>query len=167
MLLNIFCVLVGFIGMEGVAWFSHKYLMHGLLWFLHRDHHEHGEKGFFERNDSFFLIFATPAIILFWFGVQAGLDYRFWLGVGITLYGFTYLLVHDVFIHHRFKGWRRSDFFYFRALRKAHSMHHKHLGKEDGECFGMLWVPTRYFKEALKTSKLLNEPKQQEESSTT
>jgi len=27
-------------------------------------------------------------------------------------------------------------------------MHHKHLGKEDGECFGMLWVPIKYFKEA-------------------
>ena len=29
-------------------------------------------------------------------------------------------------------------------------MHHKHLGKEEGECFGMLWVPMRYFKDALK-----------------
>jgi len=27
------------------------------------------------------------------------------------------------------------------------------LGKEEGECFGMLYVPMKYFREALKTSK--------------
>jgi beta-carotene 3-hydroxylase len=25
-------------------------------------------------------------------------------------------------------------------------MHHKHLGKDDGECFGMLFVPFKYFR---------------------
>jgi beta-carotene 3-hydroxylase len=28
-------------------------------------------------------------------------------------------------------------------------MHHKHLGREDGECFGMLWVPLKYFKKKI------------------
>ena len=28
-----------FITMEGVAWLTHKYIMHGLFWFLHEDHH--------------------------------------------------------------------------------------------------------------------------------
>ena len=27
-----------------------------------------------------------------------------------------------------------------------YKIHHKHLGKEDGECFGMLNVPNKYFK---------------------
>jgi beta-carotene 3-hydroxylase len=36
------------------------------------------------------------------------------------------------------------------ALRKAHKIHHKHLGKEEGECFGMLIVPPKYYKEAFK-----------------
>ena len=36
-----------FIFMEFVAWFTHKYVMHGLLWILHRDHHQ-GHEGFFE-----------------------------------------------------------------------------------------------------------------------
>jgi beta-carotene 3-hydroxylase len=36
------------------------------------------------------------------------------------------------------------------AIRKAHKVHHKHLGKEDGECFGMLVVPFKYYKEAKK-----------------
>ncbi len=29
---------------------------------------------------------------------------------------------------------------------RAHKIHHKHLGKEEGECFGMLFVPFKYFK---------------------
>ena len=72
----------------------------------------------------------------------------FWIGLGITLYGFTYFIVHDVFIHQRIKWFRRSDALYFKAIRKAHKVHHKHLQKEEGECFGMLWVPIQYFKEA-------------------
>ena len=30
-----------------------------------------------------------------------------------------------------------------------HKIHHKHLGKKDGECFGMLVVPFKYFKNKL------------------
>ena len=34
---------------EFTAWFNHKYIMHGPLWFLHKDHHKkitnHGLKG--------------------------------------------------------------------------------------------------------------------------
>jgi beta-carotene 3-hydroxylase len=39
---------------------------------------------------------------------------------------------------------------YFRGLRKAHKIHHKHQGKHPGECYGMLWVPLHYFKQALR-----------------
>ncbi|MFI0492282.1 MAG: beta-carotene hydroxylase, partial [Flavobacterium sp.] len=28
----------------------------------------------------------------------------------------------------------------------GHKVHHKHLGKQNGECFGMLFVPFKYFK---------------------
>ena len=38
-LLWIFIVLLTFVFMEFVAWFSHKYIMHGFLWSLHKDHH--------------------------------------------------------------------------------------------------------------------------------
>ena len=57
MLLNTLTVIVSFVMMEGVAWFTHKYIMHGILWSLHRDHHKKETYGFFERNDFFFLIF--------------------------------------------------------------------------------------------------------------
>ena len=137
--------------MEAVAWLTHKYVMHGLLWNLHEDHHKKNPSSFFEKNDYFFLIFAIPGIALLATGTfYAPLHGLFFAGLGITIYGFAYFMVHDIFIHQRFKIFRNSDNFYFRAIRRAHKMHHKHLGKEDGECFGMLWVPFKYFIEALK-----------------
>ena len=141
-------VLATFITMEGVAWAAHKYLMHGAMWYFHRDHHQH-EPGFFEKNDAFFLIFAVPSAWSIITGSIAG-DFRFWIGMGIAAYGLCYFLVHDVFIHRRFNWFRNAKHPYFAAIRKAHKVHHKHLNKEDGECFGMLWVPRRYFHEARK-----------------
>lgn len=149
---SILIVVATFFFMEFVAWFSHKYVMHGFLWSLHRDHHQVNRDHFFERNDFFFLIYALPGILLLFFGGEAGYDFRFWIGAGITLYGFAYFFVHDIFIHQRFKLMRNADSTYFRAIRKAHKVHHKHLEKEDGECFGMLLVPMKYFREASKAA---------------
>lgn len=143
---NILIVLLAFAGMEAVAWFTHKYIMHGLCWFLHKDHHHKHSPGFFEHNDFFFLIFALPGIVgLFW-GMQNNYNRAFWMGLGVSLYGLAYFLVHDIFIHQRFKIFRNTSNAYFRAIRRAHKVHHKHLDKEEGECFGMLWVPLKYFK---------------------
>lgn len=139
---------ITFVVMEGITWLTHKYVMHGFMWYFHDDHHQPQHK-VFEKNDFFFLIFATPSFLLMLFGAQSGFDWRFFLGLGIMLYGIAYFLVHDVLIHQRFSWFKRTDNIYFRALRKAHKVHHKHLGKEDGECFGMLFVPLKYFKEAV------------------
>ena len=136
--------------MEFMAWFTHKYVMHGFLWVLHRDHHQ-PHPGIFEKNDAFFLIFAVPSILLMFFGANQGVDFRFFIGLGILLYGGAYFFVHDLFIHQRAKVLRRSNNWYLRGLRKAHKVHHKHLDKPDGECFGMLIVPFKYFKEAKKS----------------
>ncbi len=151
--MNMLIVFLSFIAMEGVAWFTHKYIMHGLLWMLHKDHHKKESKGFFEHNDFFFLIFALPGVAGLLAGMQMNYNFLFWIGLGITLYGFAYFFVHDIFIHQRFKLLRNTDNFYFKAIRRAHKIHHKHLGKEQGECFGMLWVPFKYFR---KTNSLLD-----------
>ena len=149
MLLNIAIVLITFFIMEFVAWATHKYIMHGLLWFFHRDHHNKDHESWFERNDFFFLIFAIPGAGFMFYGLYgSAMTTFFYIGLGITLYGMAYFLVHDIFIHQRFRLFRRTDNTYFRAIRKAHKIHHKHLGKEDGECFGMLLVPWKYYKEA-------------------
>ncbi|NND08169.1 MAG: beta-carotene hydroxylase [Saprospiraceae bacterium] len=150
--MNYLIVLGTFIIMEGITWCTHKYVMHGFLWILHRDHHHKDHDHPLERNDAFFLIFGVPGFLLCLLGAQAGLDQPYlWIGIGITLYGIAYLMVHDIFIHQRLKIFRNSNNVYFKALRRAHKMHHKHLRKEEGECFGMLWVPIKYFKAARKT----------------
>ncbi|MES2567866.1 MAG: beta-carotene hydroxylase [Bacteroidota bacterium] len=150
--INTLIVLSVFFMMEGVAWIAHKYLMHGLLWFLHKDHHEPRYGKDYERNDSFFIIFATPAIVCFYTGFP-DFSSSFWIATGITLYGIAYFFIHDVFIHQRLKFLRNANGLYFKAIRKAHKVHHKHLTKDDGECFGMLWAPLKYFIEAKKNVK--------------
>lgn len=147
-LMNISLVVVAFLSMECVAWLTHKYLMHGLLWVLHRDHHRKEQQGFFERNDFFFLIFALPGIVCLVTGSAYGAPVALWIGIGITLYGFCYFLVHDIFIHQRFSLFRNTDNWYLKGIRRAHKMHHKHLDRHDGECFGMLWVPFKYYIES-------------------
>ncbi|OIQ40003.1 MAG: carotene hydroxylase [Bacteroidetes bacterium MedPE-SWsnd-G1] len=98
----------------------------------------------FEKNDAFFLIFAIPSIALFYFGSFPELNFLFFIALGILLYGITYFLIHDVLIHQRFKWFKKTKSKFLIGLRKAHKVHHKHLGKEDGECFGMLNVPNKY-----------------------
>ena len=146
--INIGIVLAAFIAMEAVAWLTHKYIMHGLFWFLHKDHHHKESEGFLEKNDFFFLIFAIPGIICLALGSFYGNNIALCIGIGITLYGACYFFVHDIFIHQRFKILRNANNWYFKAIRRAHKMHHKHINKEDGECFGMLWVPFKYFIES-------------------
>jgi beta-carotene 3-hydroxylase len=132
MWLYILVFVLTFFGMEFMAWFTHKYVMHGFLWSLHKDHHKKDHESWFERNDAFFIFYAVVSMIFFllW---QSGL---------------TYFLVHDIFIHQRFKLFRNANHKYARALRRAHKMHHKHIGKQDGECFGMLVIPWKYYKNA-------------------
>ena len=152
--MGVIITLCTFLCMEGVTWLTHRFIMHGLLWNLHEDHHNKNQDHFLEKNDYFFIIFAIPSMFLIGVGTfNPALSYLFNIGLGIAIYGFAYFLVHEIFIHQRFKLFTRSDNFYLRGIRKAHKMHHKHLGKEDGVCFGMLMVPLKYFKEALKTKR--------------
>jgi beta-carotene 3-hydroxylase len=132
--------------MEGVTWLTHKFVMHGFLWYLHEDHHQPGYNHVFEKNDAFFVIFAIPSIALFYFGLEPVLNFKFFIGLGILLYGMAYFFVHDILIHQRIKLFTNTKNNYLLALRKGHKVHHKHIGKEEGEVFGMLFVPLKYFK---------------------
>lgn len=144
--MNFLIVVTTFFIMEGITWMVHKYIMHGFLWMLHRDHHDHSNEGDLERNDYFFAIFAIPTIALMYYGTINNFNAYFYIAIGITLYGMAYFFVHDIFIHQRFKFLRDTQNPYLLAIRRAHKQHHKHTGKEMGECFGFLWVPVKYFK---------------------
>lgn len=132
--------------MEGFTWVVHKYIMHGFLWVLHKDHHDHSSPGNLEKNDYFFVIFALPTIALMYFGSLNNFNILFYIGLGIMLYGLAYFFVHDIFIHQRIKIFKHTKNPYFLALRRAHKQHHKHIDKYEGECFGFLFVPIKYFK---------------------
>ncbi len=145
-----------FLIMEGVTWLTHRFVMHGFLWYLHEDHHKKGP-GFFEKNDWFFVIFAIPSMLMIYFGTI-----RHWpslqaIGFGVMAYGFAYFMIHEVVIHQRFKWFTRSNNIYVRAIRWAHKMHHKHLEKEEGESFGMLMVHKKYWEKVRKDIKMLKQ----------
>ncbi|MBN8836610.1 MAG: sterol desaturase family protein [Sphingobacteriia bacterium] len=129
--------------MEGITWLTHKYIMHGFLWYLHKDHHQ-PQGHFIEKNDAFFLIFAIPSWLCIMLGLQHENHYAAAVGFGIALYGAAYFLIHEVIIHQRLKWFTRSNNRYVKAIRWAHKMHHKHLEKESGESFGMLVVAKKY-----------------------
>ncbi|HYJ64024.1 MAG TPA: beta-carotene hydroxylase [Parafilimonas sp.] len=145
--------LATFFSMEGITWLTHKYIMHGFLWYLHEDHHN-PKQNVFEKNDAFFIIFAIPS----WLCIMLGSMHSAWwvvsIGAGIALYGLAYFIVHDVIIHQRFKLFTRSNNKYVRAIRWAHKMHHRHINKEDGESFGMLFVAKKYWEKIKRDERL-------------
>lgn len=143
-MLYILITLATFCLMEPITWLTHRYVMHGFLWYLHEDHHQKGE-GFFEKNDAFFIIFAVPSWLCIMLGSMHGAYWVVGIGAGIAMYGFAYFLVHEIIIHQRFKLFTRSNNRYIKAIRWAHKMHHKHLNKEEGESFGMLLVAKKYW----------------------
>jgi beta-carotene 3-hydroxylase len=137
-------ILTGFAIMEFSGWFIHKYIMHGPLWKIHKTHHE-PSKSFFELNDLFSLLFGSIAIVLIFLGVD-GLDYRFWIGVGISLYGVLYFIIHDVLVHRRVKWFERPNNSFLLGIFRAHQAHHATNKKNDAVSFGLFIVPKKYFK---------------------
>ena len=133
-------LIVTFLCMEFMAWFSHKYIMHGFLWVLHKDHHKKDHKSWFERNDIFFIFYAvvSTSCVILWG------EFNFWpglpIGSGIFIYGLTYFFVHDIFIHRRIKIFNKPNSAYLKAVLFEHRKHHASQIKEDGEFFGMLFV---------------------------
>jgi beta-carotene 3-hydroxylase len=124
-------------GMELFAWAAHKYIMHGWGWNWHRDHHEPHD-GVMERNDLYALVFSLIVIAMFTAGGWWS-PLLWWIAMGITIYGFIYMLVHDGLVHQRFMRWvpRRG---YAKRLVQAHKLHHATVGKEGGVSFGFIFA---------------------------
>ncbi|MBT8234281.1 MAG: fatty acid hydroxylase, partial [Bacteroidia bacterium] len=57
-----------------------------------------------------------------------------------------YFLIHDVYIHRRFKWFTQLDSKYSRAILRAHGAHHAVKTKEDCESFGLLVINSKFFK---------------------
>ena len=132
--------------MEYVAWFTHKYVMHGFLWVLHEDHHRPQHRGL-QKNDWFALFFSLVSMFL----IAAGLI-LWWTplvsaGFGMALYGIGYVLFHDVMFHRRIRGLRiRPRGAYLQRIVRAHKVHHQNSDPRDGVAFGFLYASKQYAK---------------------
>ncbi len=126
--------------MEVVAIVSHKWVMHGFLWSLHKSHHEPRE-GMFEKNDWFGVAGAVPSIILLVWGTGWDKPMLTAIGAGITAYGAIYFGFHDVLVHRRVKhGWN-PQIPYLKRMVQAHRLHHVVESKHGTVSFGFLWAP--------------------------
>jgi beta-carotene 3-hydroxylase len=140
---NTAIVLATILAMEGLAWWSHKYVMHGWGWAWHRDHHEPHDN-LFEKNDLYGIVGAVMSISMFAIGspLIMGADAwppATWIGLGILGYGIIYTLVHDGLVHQRYFRWvPRSG--YAKRLVQAHKIHHATIGKEGGVSFGFIFA---------------------------
>ncbi|MBE7218826.1 MAG: sterol desaturase family protein [Caulobacteraceae bacterium] len=139
--------LCAFAGMELFAWATHRYLMHGRWgWGWHASHHVepigggHERRGF-ELNDLFAVVFAAPAVLLFWLGSHPGWGAATAAAVGVTGYGVMYGVVHDGLVHHRWPFRLTPRRGYAKRLVQAHRLHHSTLGREGAVSFGFLYAP--------------------------
>lgn len=143
-------VLASVIGMEIFAWAIHKYVMHGPGWGWHASHHEHTD-GIFETNDLYAVVFSLIAAALFIAGSLFWSPF-WWVGVGLTLYGILYALVHDGLVHQRFPVLIKPRGRYMKRLVQAHRLHHAVHTKHGAVSFGFLYAEdVRKLKARLKS----------------
>ena len=85
-----------FLFWEFVAWFTHKYIMHGFLWAWHKSHHT-VHHHVTEKNDLFAVVFSLPSIGLFYYFSLVNYNpYGLAVGLGILCYGIFYIIFHDI-----------------------------------------------------------------------
>ncbi len=151
-LISLLLIVLAFFFMEFMAWFTHKYVMHGFMWFFHRDHHiRDGRK--IEWNDVFAVIFAVPSILLIYLGVMTPNIYLLSIGIGIMLYGAAYFMFHDVYVHQRIPILKNFSNRYLRATVKAHLEHHNPHAHYN---YGFLIAPIKYYVEEFRRTKNRN-----------
>mgnify|MGYP006278546611 CR=1 FL=1 len=136
----------GFLLMEFVAWFTHKYIMHGPMWEWHKDHHIPHDKTF-EKNDRFVFLFALPGVGLILGGILGSLPTILSAGIGIAIYGLAYFLFHDVLVHKRIKLFKDTSNKILKATVAAHLDHHKPHSHQN---FGFLLAPVKYYKQEFR-----------------
>ncbi len=143
-IINILLVIGAFLGMEGVAWATHKYIMHGFMWNWHESHHvPHNDK--YEKNDLFSVVFSLPSIVMIIVGSEVeSVRYLMYLGIGIAGYGLFYFIFHDIIVHRRIKIKYLAHSGYMRHLVRAHKVHHKTIGKYGAKSFGFLFAKKEY-----------------------
>ena len=128
-----------FVAMEGIAWLSHRYVMHGWGWGWHRSHHEPGN-GWFERNDLYALVGVALSVGLFLLAGELQSPVLQAIAAGITAYGLVYAFVHDGLVHQRWPFRYVPRNAYLRRLVQAHRLHHAVRTREGAVSYGFLFA---------------------------
>jgi beta-carotene 3-hydroxylase len=146
-LATVLCVLIvisTFLFWEFIAWFTHKYVMHGFLWRWHKSHHTVHDH-VLERNDLFAILFSLPCIGLLYYATVVNYNpYLISVGIGIFCYGLFYFIFHDIIVHQRIKWRPEKKSRYLQRIINAHYVHHSKHSKEGCEAFGFLIAPKKY-----------------------
>ena len=103
---------------------THRWVMHGVGQWFHRSHHRPGRTSGWERNDWFPVAFASIVMLGFWAGFNTSLVALVPLGIGVTLYGIAYVVVHDGYIHRRLHMFGSRRIAPLERLADAHRIHH-------------------------------------------
>jgi len=125
--------------MEWVSWAVHKYVLHGALWYLHKDHHGDHEGGY-TGNDFFGILFASLACVLLLLGVCVSLPFLY-AGLGLVFYGAVHFFMHDILVHQRFGIRIAPRGRYLQKMYQAHRLHHAVAEKTGAVSFGFLLAP--------------------------
>ena len=134
---------VSFLAAEGIAFLTHKYVMHGFLWRWHCSHHS-VRRYLLELNDLFACVLLVPSVGCLLLGYVYNLTLLSFVGYGIVSYGVFYFLFHDVLIHQRIRCAYLSRNGYLRRMIYADHAHHRRHAREGCAHFGFLIVP-KYF----------------------
>lgn len=136
--LRLAAIAVTAVAMELWAGQLHRRFWHGSLWPMHRSHHV-VRKGRLETNDWLSLLHVFPAIGLILYGTQvtswAG-DLAFGVGIGMSIFGVGYFVVHDGFIHGRLPLAFLERSRLLVRLRALHRVHHR----LDGAPYGLFFA---------------------------
>ncbi len=120
----IFLTIFGFVAVEIFSYTAHRFLFHGVLWKIHQTHHT-ARKGAFELNDIFSVTFGLFSIFLMVFAEKPfAYSISFPIGLGISIYGFVYFIIHDFFTHRRFLPFKSNSKLLLK-IRAAHQRHHQ------------------------------------------
>ena len=135
-------MLVVAVVMDVWAALLHGLVWHGVLYRVHASHHR-ARTGRFEANDALSFLHAPIAIALVLYGCRAApgvtRELAFGVGLGMTLFGLAYTLVHDGLVHKRIpvRFLARSRF--LRKVARAHRVHHSNA--RAGVPFGLFSGP--------------------------
>jgi beta-carotene 3-hydroxylase len=137
-------VISTFLFWEFIAWFTHKYVMHGILWSWHKSHHRAHDHTL-ERNDLFALVFSALCIGLFVYASLVKYDpHLIAVAIGIFCYGVFYFIFHDIIVHQRIKIRIEKKSKYLQRIIHAHYIHHAKHTKDGCEAFGFLIARKKY-----------------------